>query len=977
MAAPQRKSSEKLTEYLQMEASAQKLWSSHKAFEPVGPAEQQQFESGKFFATFPYPYMNGKLHLGHSFSLSKVEFYVRYKRLTGHQCLLPLGFHCTGMPILACADKLKREMAMYGNPPKFPSEEEEETEKMENGQGDDAKLDADALAAQNKTKNKGKAKKTKVAAKSGTAKFQWQIMRENIKLSPEESANLTEEQCQSKIDLEIAKFANPEYWFEYFPREAITDLQAFGLSADWRRTFITTEKNPYYDSFVRWQFWHLKKNNRIKFGKRHTIYSPRDQQPCMDHDRATGEGVAPLEYTLFKIKLKNPLPETLDHMIEANSKSKVFLLVATLEPDTMLEQSDSWIKPETKYVVFKLLNDEVGICSERTALNMSYQNLTPNNGKVDALCELKGQQLLQCALEEDLTNRIKYMEPEKQVMSRSGEECVVALCDQWYLDYGDESWKQDVKKALSQLETYTEETKRNFEITVDWLHEYACSRTYGLGTKLPWDEQWLVESLSDSTIYMAYYTVSQYLQHNSLVESPDNSFGTISPAHMTPSVWNYIFFGDDTNINDSQISREHLEEMRRQFLYWYPVDLRSSGKDLIANHLTFSLYNHCAVWQDQPNMWPKAFRVNGHLLLNGEKMSKSTGNFLTLQDAINIYSADGVRFALADSGDAIEDANFVAKQAETGLLKLSNYYKWCIETIGSIDQLRSGPIESFADLAFQNAMNRYISSTRSHYENMMFKEALKDGFFEYQDLRLKYRDLCGDLGMHKELTLRFIYTQTVILSPICPHIAEKLKEVMPQTKDSTLFTTSVRWPVTEDVDEDLYKSYEYLMDVSHEFRIRLKTFQLASLKSSKKSKASEIQGAPQKASKATIYVARTFPVWQATISEALHELYIEHCGSMPENKIIASKLSKIESLKRYMKKAMPFAEMRKQLIVKQGESAFDQTAPFNELKVFEENLTYLRNTLDIQDIQLKEVDDTADVKIQEECCPMQPFIMYI
>jgi leucyl-tRNA synthetase len=32
------------------------------------------------------------------------------------------------------------------------------------------------------------------------------------------------------------------------------------------------------------------------------------------------------------------------------------------------------------------------------------------------------------------------------------------------------------------------------------------------GTKLPWDEQYLIESLSDSTIYMAYYTVAYLLQ---------------------------------------------------------------------------------------------------------------------------------------------------------------------------------------------------------------------------------------------------------------------------------------------------------------------------------------------------------------------------------------------------------------------------------------------------------------------------------
>lgn len=79
-------------------------------------------------------------------------------------------------------------------------------------------------------------------------------------------------------------------------------MKDFGIYADWRRSFITTEVNPYYDSFIRWQFNTLKKSDKVRFGNRPTIFSEHDNQPCADHDRTKGEGVAPQEYTLIKIK---------------------------------------------------------------------------------------------------------------------------------------------------------------------------------------------------------------------------------------------------------------------------------------------------------------------------------------------------------------------------------------------------------------------------------------------------------------------------------------------------------------------------------------------------------------------------------------------------------------------------------------------------------------------------------------------------
>ena len=55
------------------------------------------------------------------------------------------------------------------------------------------------------------------------------------------------------------------------------------------------------------------------------------------------------------------------------------------------------------------------------------------------------------------------------------------------------------------------------------------------------------------------------------------------------------------------------------------LPVQASGKDLINNHLSFALYNHTAIWENAPDKWPQSVRCNGHLMLNGEKMSKSTG----------------------------------------------------------------------------------------------------------------------------------------------------------------------------------------------------------------------------------------------------------------------------------------------------------------------------------------------------------------
>jgi valyl-tRNA synthetase len=123
--------------------------------------------------------------------------------------------------------------------------------------------------------------------------------------------------------------------------------------------------------------------------------------------------------------------------------------------------------------------------------------------------------------------------------------------------------------------------------------------------------------------------------------------------------------------------------------------------------------------------WIQAIRANGHLLLNSEKMSKSTGNFLTLTEAIGQFSADGMRLALADAGDSVEDANFVTASADAGILRLYTFIEWVKEVLADTN-LRSVftllTVHSFLYTCFMPVVRQlYISLAQPEVYGRIFK----------------------------------------------------------------------------------------------------------------------------------------------------------------------------------------------------------------------------------------------------------------
>ena len=101
-----------------------------------------------------------------------------------------------------------------------------------------------------------------------------------------------------------------------------------------------------------------------------------------------------------------------------------------------------------------------------------------------------------------------YCEPDGLVTSRSGEDCVAAFLDQWFLNYGvDEAWRDDTVGHLRGddglgFNCFSAVTRHSLEQTFGWMKEWSVTRQYGLGTNLPWDPSQMVEGLFDSTIYM-------------------------------------------------------------------------------------------------------------------------------------------------------------------------------------------------------------------------------------------------------------------------------------------------------------------------------------------------------------------------------------------------------------------------------------------------------------------------------------------
>lgn len=445
------------------------------------------------------------------------------------------------------------------------------------------------------------------------------------------------------------------------------------------------------------------------------------------------------------------------------------------------------------------------------------------------------------------------------VRCRCGTECVVKILnDQWFLNYGDESWKKYAHECLKNMNVLPDDIRQEFGHVVDWLHERACARQHGLGTRLPWDKDWIVESLSDSVIYMAYYTISRFVND-----------GTIKPEQMTQEFFDWVFLGGDKEsgqihngksqtpahmtrkdncdesmrkLVESGIPASTLQDLRREFSYFYPVDYRHSGRDLVPNHLTFFVLNHVAIFNQ--DRWPRGIVVNGSVLMDGSKMSKSMGNIIPLRTAIRNFGADPIRLAMITSAELLQDADFNMNSVHGMRAKLEALHSEC-KRLGAYDKSAthaptssssSGDIPASYDAARMISHAVMHANDRTHsemkgtqtcassnanithaedawllskifqsitlagdaIEKMRLREALHIILYEMESILSWHAKRAHAKGRSDYDTVRVLYavmtTRVTMLQPFAPHMAEAMWEALGHDRQKL---TENRWPMPD------------------------------------------------------------------------------------------------------------------------------------------------------------------------------------
>jgi len=788
-----------------IEEKWQKNWENAKIFE-ADPDPHRE----KFFLTFPYPYMNGPLHVGHTFTASRIDAYARFKRMQGYNVLFPWAWHWTGQPLAGASERIaKGDEELIKVLREVDGVPEEELKKF-----------ADPIYMATYYTNE-----SRIAAKKAGFSVDWRrdfntIMPTYQKFIEWQYENLRAKgyvskgthpvvwcpKCQSPTgdhDRQVGEGVTPEEYTlikfkldekTYLPAATFRPETVYGVTNIWIHPDAA-----YVEAQVDNEKWiisekaaeKLKEQRRSIEVKRalkgkeligKTFENPVTKERFLilpgwfvDPTQATGvvysvPAHAPYDWLALKDLQEKP---EVSHEFGIDPAT-----VKKIKPISMIKVEGFGEYPAIEIVEQLGVKDQHDPKAEEATKQLYKREF--HSGVLKENCmEYSGKMVREVkeTLIKDFRSRgiaDSMYDLPKSVVCRCMTPCIVkVLEDQWFLNYSDPEWKEKTKEALSKMTIYPETATQWFLTVIDWLKEWACARRTGFGTPLPWVQGWIIETLSDSTIYMSFYTINKHIKRYD-----------IKPEMLTKDVFDYIFYGKGNleTASESGINAELLEEMRKEFLYWYPVDLRVSAKELVPNHLTFFIFHHVALFP--PELWPKAIGVNGMLMVEGRQMHKSKGNFVTMKNAIEEYGADSTRCALLLAAEGMDDPDWRGGNVREIRDKLESFYNLAKNIIENAKSEENGHLEKW----LMSILQHRISEVTENLEEMKTRTALEIALFEiWNDFRWYLRRK----GKIESQTLKeALKIWLKLLAPFAPHVCEELWSEMKEEG----FISLAEWP---------------------------------------------------------------------------------------------------------------------------------------------------------------------------------------
>ncbi|MFP3081030.1 MAG: leucine--tRNA ligase [Acidilobus sp.] len=794
-----------------IELKWQDEWDKAKVYEAnVDPSRP------KFFVTFPFPYMNGLPHLGSAFTILRVDIAARYKRMRGYNVLFPQGWHATGGPIVAAARRLN----------------EGDKKIIDDLKSMGVPEDAIPQFKDPATWVRHFTQEWKKDLKRYGLSIDWRREFFTTSLNPYFSKFVEWQYLRLRDAGYVRRGSHPVVWCprekkvvgdhdrpdEYAgigPVEATVILfklaeeerylaaltyrpeTIFGVTNVWVHpdsTYLVVEldgrtvvMNDYMSEELADQGHTIKVVGSVKG---HELVGRKVVVPIVNREVLVlpARFVIPDEGTGIVMSVPAHAPYDYAALMDLRRASDEELKSYGLDPTEVrsIEVRKIIEAPGLKGVPADDIIRRLGVKSQddKELLEKATKELYSKEyymgvmlsdvGAYGGLKVIEARQRIEGDLIKAGQALKVYTLPSK-VYCRCGARTHVKFVEnQWFLTYSDKGWKEKAKRLLSNMNIYPPYLKSNFMELIDWLNDWACTHQNELGTPLPWDSEWVIESLSDSTIYMAYYAIDYLIQ------------GKVSPEQLKPEFFDYVFLGRGSAEGVSKVTGlpvDLIDAARKEFLYWYPVDLRISGKDLMQNHLLFFIFHHAAIFDEQ--RWPRGIGINGWALLNGAKMSKSTGNFITLRQMLDEAGADATRIAevLAGADGGLDDANFTLADVDTAIEDLNGWIDFVKENHGK------GREERFSiDDWFESVLNSTVKRVTEYMEQLKFKSAFLEAFYGLQNRYKWYLRRAGT--PNRELLIKYIEYTTLMLAPFAPHVAE---ETWHLAGHSTLVVTEA-WP---------------------------------------------------------------------------------------------------------------------------------------------------------------------------------------